>query len=202
MSKTDRFGLLGSSGCSSSTKHPRQTIRSPASRSVALEDVFNILLPSYITTIYRATTLTGEAHSHKKKRIHAWIGALPLRCYVKTHRIDLPDGAVRPSGLCYRSNASPVAIHSAQTRCPSSVAHAGKPSVRSSSRFAHAATSHLSRQWPRPIHRTINANSVRNGHRIFTEPGPSSPTFRHCGKPSARSSIEANIHWHSHSLGL
>lgn len=26
-----------------------------------------ILLPSYITTIYRATTLTGAAHSHKKK---------------------------------------------------------------------------------------------------------------------------------------
>jgi hypothetical protein len=30
-----------------------------------------ILLPSYITTIYRATTLTGAAHSHKKKLTHA-----------------------------------------------------------------------------------------------------------------------------------
>ena len=72
MSKTDRIGLLGSSGCSGSTKHtretkhPRQTIRSPASLSVALEDFLNILLPSYITTIYRATTLTGEAHSHRR----------------------------------------------------------------------------------------------------------------------------------------
>ena len=158
-----------------------------------------ILLPSYITTIYRATTLTGAAHSHKKKLTHTLIGTLPLRWHAKTPRIGLVDGAVRLSGLCCRWNASPVAIHSALTRYPSSVPHAGKPSAPSSSQFAPAAISHLSRQRPRPIHRTITAKTVSNGRRISSEPGPSSPIFRHCGKPSVRSSIEANIHWHGHS---
>lgn len=153
---------------------------------------------TYITTIYRRTTLTGASHSHRRSA-HTLIGALPLRCYVKTHKIDSSDGAVRPSGLCCRWNASPVAGHSARTRCPSSVPRAGKPSARSSSQFVPAAISRLSRQRPRPIHRTINAKTVSNGRRIFNGPGPSSPTFRHCGKPSARSSIEANIHWHGHS---
>lgn len=76
------------------------------------------------------------------------------------------------SGLCCRSNASHVVIHSPLTRCPSSVPRAGKPSARSNSQCVPAAISRLSRQRPRPIHRTISANSVRNGCRLFNEPDP------------------------------
>jgi hypothetical protein len=158
-----------------------------------------ILLPSYITTICRATTLTGAAHSHKKKLTHRLIGTLPLRCYAKTPRIGLLDGAVRLSDSCCRWNASPVAMHSALTRSPSSVARAGKPSVSSSSQLVPSAISRLSHRRRLPLHRIINASNVRNGHRTFNEPGHFSPTFRHYGTPFARSSIEANIQWPSHS---
>ncbi len=158
-----------------------------------------ILLPSYITTIYRATTLTGAAHSHKKKLTHALIGTLPLRWCTKTPRIGLVDGAVRLSDSCCRWNASPVAMHSAPTRSPSSVARAGKPSASSRNQLVPAAISRLSHRQPLPLHRTINASTVRNGHRTFNEPGPSFPTFHHCETPSARSSIEVNIQWPSHS---
>ena len=158
-----------------------------------------ILLPSYITTIYRATTLTGAAHSHKKKLTLHSLERFPLRCYAKTPRIGLLDGAVRLSDLCCRWNALPVAIHSALTRSPSSAARAGKLSAGSRNQLVPAAINRLSHRRPLPLPRTINASTVRNGHRTFNEPGPSFPTFRHCGTPSAHSSIEANIQWPSHS---
>jgi hypothetical protein len=161
------------------------------------QTVFNIHPPSYITTIYRRTTLTCAAHSHRRSA-HALVGALPLRCYVETHRIDSSDGAVRPSGLCCRWSASHVVRHSALTQCPSSVPRAGRTSARSTSQLVPAAISRLSRKRPQPILQTISAKTVRNGRPLFNEPGPSSLTFRHCAKPSARSSIEANIHWHDH----
>jgi hypothetical protein len=165
---------------------------------IAARDRVNILLPSYITTIYRATTLTDAAHSHRRNT-HSFIGVPPLQCYMKTHRIGLSDGAARPSGLCYRWNASLATTPSAQTRCPFSVPPVGKPSVRFRSQLVPVVISRLSHQQPRPIHRTINAKIVRSGHRIFSEPGPSSPISRRYGKPSARSSIAVNIHWHGHS---
>ena len=174
------------------------SINTLASR-IAARDRFNILLPSYITTIYRATTLTDTTYSLRRTADTNVVGALPLRCYVETQRIGSSDGAVRPSGLCCRWSASHVAVHSALTRYPSSVPLAGRTSARSGNQLVPAAISRLSRRRPRPIHRTINANTVRNGRRLFNGPGPSSPTFPHCGKPSARSSIEANIHWHGHS---
>jgi len=158
-----------------------------------------ILLPSYITTIYRATTLTGAAHSHKQKRTQTFIEARPPRCYMKIQGIDSSDGAVRPSGLSCRSSASHAAPRSAQTQCPSSVRCVGKPSARSGSLLVPAATSHLFRRQPRPIHRTITAKTVRNGRRSLNEPGLSSPTFRPSGKPSARLSIVVNTQWPSHS---
>jgi hypothetical protein len=85
------------------------------------------------------------------------IGALPLRCYVETHRIDSSDGAVRPSGLCCRWSASPVAIHSALTRCPSSVPRAGKPSTRSAASLC-------------PLRPAV---CLASGHGLYT--GPSLP---------------------------
>jgi hypothetical protein len=178
--------------------YSRHTIRFRSSSTVALADGLNIPLSSYIITIYRATTLTGAVYSHRRST-HPFVGILSLRCYMKTHRIGSSDGAVRPSGLCYQSNAVPVAIHSAQIRCPSFVPRAGTPSAHSSSLFVLAAISRLSRRQPRPILHTINANGVRNSRRTFSAPGPSSPIFRHCEKPSAHSSIRANIHWHGHS---
>lgn len=49
------------------------TLSVPVARLRAQANLLNILLPSYITTIYRATTLTGAAHSLRRNpHTHNW----------------------------------------------------------------------------------------------------------------------------------